>query len=105
MQRQLMAVRERVYFFGMWGLLACLIGGGIAVKLIGGEVENSLEWLGGALAIAIIGLWMVCRRPLRCPKCKHWLRPSPNSRAEFKELYVCNHCHIEWDTGVPISDT
>ena len=101
-----MSSRGRIYFVGVWLFVSAFVAFGLVVKLSGLDPDDHPIGgvIGGSLMLGLTLFWAACCRPLRCPRCRRFLRPSPNRRIEHQELYVCKRCDIEWDTGVPISD-
>ena len=109
MRRVLIKTRSRVYRVRLLLLVAALVAVPLAFKLFG---WSTLEDNNVALVAIMVGLMVglmffhvACARPLWCPRCRRFLRVSPNTRVERQELYVCRACEVEWDTGVSISDS
>ena len=101
-----MPKRRKVYFVGIWCFIAALILVVLVCQWAGVDVRHDPFFIlaYGIILIAMTLFWLACCRPLRCPKCRRFLRASPNRHRELEELYVCRYCQIEWDTGIPISD-
>lgn len=107
MHRELMTTRRRIYLIGLWLFVLGIVGTPAVFKLSGIEIENNLvaATIAARLLIAFLVFHVICSRPIRCPRCRRFLRVSPNRGLEHKEMYVCRRCEVEWDTGVTISDT